>query len=128
MSEGTGLTRDVFELGDQRLESDALLRRGRLSYTTYGTLNADRSNAVLFPMAFAGRSQEVSWLVGPGRLLDPATYFVMVPELRGKSLSSSLSNTPPPYDRGCPEVPRNSGNHRLSNILGLSSAPHCGPS
>jgi len=48
MSEGTGLTRDVFELGDQRLESDALLRRGRLSYTTYGTRNAGRSNAVLF--------------------------------------------------------------------------------
>jgi len=91
MSEGTGLTRDVFELGDQRLESDALLRRGRLSYTTYGTRNADRSNAVLFPMAFAGRSQKVFWLVGPARLLVAATYFVIVSERRGYGLSSSLS-------------------------------------
>ncbi len=31
--------------------------------------------------------------------LDPARYFVIVPNMLGNGLSSSPSNTPPPYDR-----------------------------
>lgn len=36
-------------LGDLRLESGATLLDASVSYRTAGTLNADRSNAVLFP-------------------------------------------------------------------------------
>ena len=31
--------------------------------------------------------------------LDPATYFIIVPNMLGNGLSSSPSNTPPPHDR-----------------------------
>jgi homoserine O-acetyltransferase len=31
--------------------------------------------------------------------LDPANYFIIVPNMLGNGLSSSPSNTPPPYDR-----------------------------
>jgi hypothetical protein len=31
--------------------------------------------------------------------LDPSRYFIVVPNMLGNGLSSSPSNTPPPYDR-----------------------------
>jgi homoserine O-acetyltransferase/O-succinyltransferase len=31
--------------------------------------------------------------------LDPAKYFIVIPNMLGNGLSSSPSNTPPPYDR-----------------------------
>lgn len=93
------MTHDVYEIEDFVLESGATLRPARLAYRTYGTLNADRSNAVLFPTWFAGTHEANEWLIGPGRALDTDTYFVIVPNLFGNGLSSSPSNTPPPYDR-----------------------------
>ena len=93
------MPRAVLLLGDQRLEAGTTLPGGWLSYTTHGTLDQDRSNAVLLPTAFAGRSEQMAWLVGTGRVLDPQRYFVIVPDMLGNGLSSSPSNTRPPYDR-----------------------------
>lgn len=90
---------EVHEIEDFVLESGATLRPARLAYRTYGTLNADRSNAVLFPVWFAGTHEANEWLIGPGRALDPARWFIIVPNLFGNGLSSSPSNTPAPYDR-----------------------------
>jgi homoserine O-acetyltransferase len=35
----------------------------------------------------------------PGRALDPGKYFIIGPNMFGNGLSSSPSNTPPPFDR-----------------------------
>jgi homoserine O-acetyltransferase len=37
--------------------------------------------------------------MAPGRTIDPAKYFVIVPNMFGNGRSSSPSNTPPPLDR-----------------------------
>ena len=39
------------------------------------------------------------WQVGPGRALDPRQYFIVIMNKFGNGLSSSPSNTPPPFDR-----------------------------
>lgn len=91
---------EVLELGDVVLEGGATLRGARLAYTTYGTLAPDRSNAVLYPTWYSGRHWENEWLIGPGMALDPERWFVIVPNMLGNGLSSSPSNTPPPWDRG----------------------------
>jgi homoserine O-acetyltransferase len=44
----------LFELGDFPLELDSALPGGRLLYVTHGTLNAERSNAVLVPSWYGG--------------------------------------------------------------------------
>ncbi len=83
------------ELGSCKLESGAAIADCRLGYRTYGTLNAARSNAVLFPLWFTGRSGEVSVLVGPGpgHFVDTTKYFVIVVDPFGNGVSSSPSNS-----------------------------------
>ncbi len=90
---------ETFELGDFVLQNGATLRGARLVYNTYGALNAQKSNAVVYPTRFGGRHSENEWLIGEGMALDPTEYFVVVPNMLGNGLSSSPSNTPPPYDR-----------------------------
>jgi homoserine O-acetyltransferase/O-succinyltransferase len=67
-----------------------------IAYETWGTLNADASNAVLVLHALTGDSHVAGpageghptpgwWeaLVGPGRALDPARWFVVAPNVIG---------------------------------------------
>ena len=90
---------ETYDLGDFTLESGATLRGAWIAYKTYGTLNAAKDNAILYPTWYSGRHWDNEWLIGEGMTLDPATYCVIVPNMLGNGLSSSPSNTPPPYDR-----------------------------
>ena len=89
----------IFPLGDVVLQSGATLWQARLAYTTYGTLNVPRDNVVLIPTFYAGHHTDVELMMTAGRAIDPAKYFVVVPNMLGNGLSSSPSNTPPPLDR-----------------------------
>jgi homoserine O-acetyltransferase/O-succinyltransferase len=90
---------EVYEIPDFTLECGATLRPARIAYKTYGTLNADKSNAIVYPTWYSGRFWENEWLIGKDMALDPAEWFIIVPNMLGNGLSSSPSNTPPPYDR-----------------------------
>jgi len=72
------------------LRSGAQIRDYELVYETYGTLNADRSNAVLVCHAlnashhlagvYAGQDKSEGWwdnLIGPGKPLDTDHFFVI---------------------------------------------------
>jgi homoserine O-acetyltransferase/O-succinyltransferase len=87
---------EVFDLGDVRLQMGATLRDAMLAYKTYGTLNQDRSNAIVYPTWYSGQHYDNEWLIGEGMALDPAKWFIIVPNMLGNGLSSSPSNTPPP--------------------------------
>ena len=39
----------IFDLGDFTLQSEATLRNATLAYKTYGELNADKSNVIVYP-------------------------------------------------------------------------------
>ena len=65
----------------------------RLGYRTWGRLNAERSNAVLFPTWFGGVSANLSDAVGANALVDPAKYFVIAVDALGDGVSSSPSNS-----------------------------------
>ncbi|MBB5959732.1 homoserine O-acetyltransferase [Saccharothrix tamanrassetensis] len=81
------------DLGDFTLQHGATLRGARLAYATYGTLNPEKSNAVVYPTWYSGRHWDNEWLIGTGLTLDPDRYFVIVPNMLGNGLSSSPSNT-----------------------------------
>ncbi|MEH6941998.1 alpha/beta fold hydrolase [Bacillus sp. JJ722] len=88
---------ELYELGDVELQSGDILPNAILAYKTYGLLNAAKNNVIVYPTWFAGRHTDNEWLIGPGKALDPEKYFIIVPNMLGNGLSSSPSNTPPPY-------------------------------
>src|SRR4051794_40121738 len=89
----------TFDLGDFALTEGATLREAKLAFKTYGTLSDARDNAIVYPTWYSGRHWDNEWLIGDGMALDPARYFIIVPNMLGNGLSASPSNTPPPYDR-----------------------------
>lgn len=86
-----------FPLGDVLLESGATLPNATVVYVTYGALNASRSNAILLPSWYGADHHGYDSLIGPGKALDPAEYFIIATDQFSNGLSSSPSNTPPPY-------------------------------
>lgn len=87
-----------FALGRVVLQAGVTLPDAYLAYATYGELNTAGDNAVLMPTFFAGQHPETELMMAPGRALDPAQYYVIVPNALGNGLSSSPSTTPPPFD------------------------------
>lgn len=81
------------ELRTCKLDSGAQIENCRLGYRTWGKLNADHTNAVVFPTWFTGTSEQISGNVGPGKLVDPAKYFVVAIDAFGNGVSSSPSNS-----------------------------------
>lgn len=91
---------DIFELRSFALQRGLTLPLARLAYKTYGTLNAARSNAVLYPTSYGAHHSDIDWLIGPGRVLDPERWFIVIPNQFGNGLSSSPSNLPEPFGLG----------------------------
>jgi homoserine O-acetyltransferase/O-succinyltransferase len=87
-------------VADLERQRGAPLPDARLVYKTYGTLNADRSNAILYPTRFGGTHEQNEFLIRPGFALDPEKYFIIVPNMFGNGVSSSPPNTPAPFGRG----------------------------
>lgn len=91
-----GGNRKFAALGGLSLEFGGHLPSVRLAYETWGTLNADRSNAVLIAHALTGDSHVAgvagdghatsgwwSRVVGPGLAVDTDEWFVVVPNVLG---------------------------------------------
>jgi homoserine O-acetyltransferase len=89
----------LFDLGDMALHSGVLLRQAKLAYKTHGTLNRDKTNVILYPTQYGAQHNDIEWIIGPGRALDPTTHFIIVLDQLGNGLSSSPSNSEPPQDR-----------------------------
>lgn len=74
------------------LQCGVTLPEAQLVYQTYGTLNPQRSNAILYPTSYGAQHTDVDWLVKPGGILDPMEWFVIMPNMFGNGLSTSPSN------------------------------------
>jgi homoserine O-acetyltransferase len=90
----------IFEAGDVVLQSGLTYRNARLAYKTHGTLDAAKSNVIVYPTSYGAQHPDLEWLIAPGRALDPTKYFIVIINKFGNGLSSSPSNTPPPFDHG----------------------------
>ena len=88
----------LLKLGQLKLEGGATLPDAMVSYVTHGTLNAEKSNAILLPSFYAGDHHGYDFLIGTDKALDPKNYFIIVTDMFAHGLSSSPSNTPPPHD------------------------------
>jgi homoserine O-acetyltransferase len=80
-------------LGDLVLESGAVIIDCRQSYVTHGTLDDDRSNAILVCASFTGSHHRLDFLIGEGKALDPARHFIVATDPIGNGLSTSPSSS-----------------------------------
>ncbi len=96
-----GQDRKIRLMGPVQLESGALFAPLDFAYETYGTLNADKSNAVLICHALTGDQFVASthpitgkpgwWnnVVGEGKPIDPARHFIISVNALGGCMGSS---------------------------------------
>ena len=81
------------QMGDLQLESKSVIRNCAVGYRTLGTLNADRSNAVVFLTWHTGKSEEALSMFGAKGLFDPTPYYVVIIDAIGNGVSCSPSNS-----------------------------------
>ncbi|MFT5573667.1 MAG: homoserine O-acetyltransferase [Cryomorphaceae bacterium] len=74
------------------LSSGELIKPCKIGYRTFGTLNTDKSNAVLVPTWFTGNSADRAYLASPA-YFDPETYFIVIVDALANGVSSSPSNS-----------------------------------
>jgi homoserine O-acetyltransferase len=84
-----------------RLDAGVEISPWQIGYQTYGTLNAERSNAVLICHALTGDQHVANvhpvtaksgwWetMVGPGRPIDTERYFVICPNVLGACMGTT---------------------------------------
>ena len=97
-------TSSVINMGECQLESGAKILDCRIAYTTVGTLNSDRSNAILFPTFYGGKASDLLKYVAPDLLVDSSKYFVIVVDSFGNGVSSSPSNSVSQSGAGFPAI------------------------
>jgi homoserine O-acetyltransferase len=120
-SVGTVTTQHIDTPGGLELESGSRLPSLRIAYETYGTLNRDRSNAILICHALSGDAHAAGisdedglkgwWdiVIGPGKAFDTDRYFVVCSNVlggcKGTTGPSSLNPaTGKPYGISFPVV------------------------
>jgi homoserine O-acetyltransferase/O-succinyltransferase len=81
-----------FTLKNFVLQCGATLDEAQIVYQTYGTLNRDRSNVILYPTSYGAQHSDLDWLIRPDGILDPTQWFIVIPNLFGNGLSTSPSN------------------------------------
>jgi homoserine O-acetyltransferase len=91
---------EIFDLGPFTLQRGLTLPKAHLAFKTYGRLAPDKSNVILYPTSYGAHHTDVDWLIGPGRVLDPERWLIVIPNQLGNGLSTSPSNLPEPFAHG----------------------------
>jgi len=80
-----------YKLGDFKLESGEVIQDAFIGFRTYGKLNENKDNAILYASWFGGNSAELGGLISPDKLLDSTGYFIICTDAFGNGVSSSPS-------------------------------------
>jgi homoserine O-acetyltransferase len=90
---GSAQTLQFAEIGDFKVESGEVIRDCRIGYRTFGALNSNKSNAILFPTWALGTTEQLIPNFGPGKLVDSTKYHVIAVDALANGVSSSPSNS-----------------------------------
>lgn len=80
-------------LGELALESGEAILDYRQSYVTHGELDREKANGILICASLTGNHHRLDFLIGPGKALDPARWFVVATDPIGNGLSTSPSTS-----------------------------------
>src|SRR5689334_6871204 len=80
-------------IGNLKLQNGGVIRDCRIGYRTFGKLNADKSNVIVFPTWAGGTTEQLQGNIGPGKLVDSTKFFVIAIDALSNGVSSSPSNS-----------------------------------
>jgi homoserine O-acetyltransferase/O-succinyltransferase len=83
----------IFTFKNFEFQCGKSLRSAQIVYQTYGNLNVDRSNAILYPTSYGAQHSDINWLISPDGILDPTRWFIIIPNMFGNGQSTSPSNS-----------------------------------
>jgi homoserine O-acetyltransferase/O-succinyltransferase len=83
-----------FRLGDFKVQSGETIRDAKLVWKSHGTLSPARDNVVLYPCSYGAKHEDLEWLIGPDRILDPTRWFIVIPNMFSNGVSSGAAETP----------------------------------
>ena len=92
------------EIGDLELESGQVLENCKIGFRTFGTMNADKSNLIIYPTWFGGTTSDLVNLIGPGKLVDDTKYYVIAIDALGNGVSTSPSNSETQGGKKFPDI------------------------
>ena len=78
----------VYVIPEFTFESGEKLADMKVGYSTQGTLNADKSNAILVTHGTSQNRNVYNLFIGPGKALDTDKYFIVAVDAIGGGLSS----------------------------------------
>jgi homoserine O-acetyltransferase len=79
-------------IGDLQIENGAVIQNCLVGYRTFGNLNSDSSNIVLYLSWFGGTSEQLGKLLGKNSFIDSTKYFVITIDAISNGISTSPSN------------------------------------
>ena len=88
------VTDGVLELGDLAVERGGVISGARLVWQSHGTLNEARDNVIVYPCSYTADHDELAWLIGPDKVLDPTRWFIVIPDMFSNGVSTSAADTP----------------------------------
>jgi homoserine O-acetyltransferase len=81
------------QIGDLTLENGSIISNCKIGYRTFGTINTDSSNVILYCSWFGGTSAAIGTLLEKYNFIDTTKYFVIAVDALGNGVSSSISNS-----------------------------------
>lgn len=81
------------QIGDLTLENGSIISNCNIGYRTFGTINTDSSNVILYCSWFGGTSEAIGTLLKKYDFIDTTKYFVIAVDALGNGVSSSISNS-----------------------------------
>jgi len=91
-------------IGDLQLENGKTLLNCQIGYRTFGKINADSSNIVIYPTWFAGTSEQINGSIGANKLVDDSKYFIIAIDALANGISTSPSNSELQGGKNFPEI------------------------
>jgi homoserine O-acetyltransferase len=80
-----GAKHHMVQLSNMPLESGAVVTNLKMSYTSHGTLNATKDNAILVLHGFGANHHAFDGIIGPGKALNTDKYFIIAPDQFGST-------------------------------------------
>ena len=83
----------LFALGNMIAEKGGVIRDAQLGWESHGRLNEARDNLVIYPSSYGAQHDDMAWLIGPDKVLDPSRWCIVAVDMFSNGISSGAANT-----------------------------------